>query len=834
MNRIRGLTRWLAVGGLLAAGLTPAAAQAHTPAPQPAMSCHPFVILSAYGTNESSDSQHRWGDVGVNNNYIWGLKKALSQHGYGGANLDGDSNVLPDATVDIRNVDYPAAPDLWPPTFTGYMDSMNRGRDEIVREVRWYSDNCGGTTTVILVGYSQGAEAVKNALSEPGLQSVESEVGAIVDIADPSRDNGQAGMAQDGQMRTLDANLRPASASVADGGLFERRPVPGVFAGFIGGGRYFDVCRTDDHVCNRPGAVGSDWLKQFGDSLPQHTQYGTANDENAPASEITSAAVNTAVQHHVSQTGTGGVGALTCDQKGETDPLGAAAIQAACGVIARPTWYTWGGGHSVSPPRATYGSVDKSDPVRSANDPQHLGFDCSGFIRYVYYVAAGYDIIGDTTADGNFKAPWNVRITPAQGIGALRPGDVLFFGSATYVHHTALYLGQGVIAEARQSGEYIRVSNLSDHADYAGAIRVSGAGGGGGPNSTWGTGVRTHTSPSVSAPVYTTLPGPTGIRIDCQEHAESVTAEGYTNDVWSHLPDLGGSWVSNIYVKGPGWLPNIPACDGTQPSGGSQSTWGTDVRVHSLASVSAPVVATISTPTAVTVQCQEHAESVTAEGVTNDAWSYIPDYGGYVSNIYMKGDAWLAGVPTCDGGVAGGGGNHMTWGTDVNLHTAPSSTSDQAGRLAGPTAVRIDCQVHGQSVTAEGYTNDGWSHLPDYNGWISNIYVKGEPWLTDVPACDGGQTGGQNNDGNQRQIWATNVNVRADTTTAAAVVTTIAAPTVVTIKCQWHGSPVTDQGYTNDGWSYLPDYNGWVSNIYIKGPAWLDGINECTAPPHSS
>jgi len=112
--------------------------------------------------------------------------------------------------------------------------------------------------------------------------------------------------------------------------------------------------------------------------------------------------------------------------------------------------------------------------------------------------------------------------------------------------------------------------------------------------------------------------------------------------------------------------------------------------------------------------------------------------------------------------------------------------------------------------------------------------VHGDAWLADVPSCEGGTGGGSQNSPNQRQVWASNVNVRQDTTTSSAVVTTIPAPTTVTIKCQWHGTPVTDQGYTNDGWSYLPDYNGWISNIYIKGTAWLDGIPECTAPPHAS
>jgi len=143
-------------------------------------------------------------------------------------------------------------------------------------------------------------------------------------------------------------------------------------------------------------------------------------------------------------------------------------------------------------------------------------------------------------------------------------------------------------------------------------------------------------------------------------------------------------------------------------------------------------------------------------------------------------------------------------------------------------------QILGMYANANAGNANSWSYLPDSNAWISNIYVHGDAWLADVPTCEGGTGGGSQNSPNQRQVWAANVNVRQDTTTSSAVVTTIPAPTTVAIKCQWHGTPVTDQGYTNDGWSYLPDYNGWISNIYIKGTAWLDGIPECTAPPHAS
>jgi hypothetical protein len=76
------------------------------------------------------------------------------------------------------------------------------------------------------------------------------------------------------------------------------------------------------------------------------------------------------------------------------------------------------------------------------------------------------------------------------------------------------------------------------------------------------------------------------------------------------------------------------------------STWGTNVRTHTLPSTSSPVVSTFPGPTTVTVVCQRHAEVVTAEGYTNDAWSRLSD-GSWLTNIYIEGGAWLEGVPTC-------------------------------------------------------------------------------------------------------------------------------------------------------------------------------------------
>jgi hypothetical protein len=89
---------------------------------------------------------------------------------------------------------------------------------------------------------------------------------------------------------------------------------------------------------------------------------------------------------------------------------------------------------------------------------------------------------------------------------------------------------------------------------------------------------------------------------------------------------------------------NIPPGQGSTSA--VFSTWGTDVRTHTLPSINSPIVHTFSGPTTVTLVCQKHAEVVTAEGYTNDAWSQLSD-GSWISNIYIQGGAWFDGVQTC-------------------------------------------------------------------------------------------------------------------------------------------------------------------------------------------
>ncbi|MFJ7771111.1 hypothetical protein ACIQ1J_22605 [Streptomyces sp. NPDC097107] len=59
-------------------------------------------------------------------------------------------------------------------------------------------------------------------------------------------------------------------------------------------------------------------------------------------------------------------------------------------------------------------------------------------------------------------------------------------------------------------------------------------------------------------------------------------------------------------------------------------------------------VARLPGPASVRVACQVRGGLVEYDGYSNDAWSYLPDHGGHLSNIFIDvTDAWLPGVPTC-------------------------------------------------------------------------------------------------------------------------------------------------------------------------------------------
>jgi len=66
--------------------------------------------------------------------------------------------------------------------------------------------------------------------------------------------------------------------------------------------------------------------------------------------------------------------------------------------------------------------------------------------------------------------------------------------------------------------------------------------------------------------------------------------------------------------------------------------------------------------------------------------------------------------------------------------------------------------------------------------------------------------------------WSDHVNVRPDPSTAKPALTQLPAGVEVLIGCQKRGQEVSVPPYTNDWWAYLPQYGGWISNIYVSSP----------------
>ncbi len=117
------------------------------------------------------------------------------------------------------------------------------------------------------------------------------------------------------------------------------------------------------------------------------------------------------------------------------------------------------------PPSEAAGAVVEAalaqvgDPyVWGASGPN--GFDCSGLTQFAY-AAAGVALPHSSRA----QAGMGVAVSR----GELQPGDVVYFYSP--VSHVGLYIGNGQMVHARQTGQPVAVTTV-DMRGYAGARRI--------------------------------------------------------------------------------------------------------------------------------------------------------------------------------------------------------------------------------------------------------------------------------------------------------------------------------------------------------------------------
>jgi hypothetical protein len=77
-----------------------------------------------------------------------------------------------------------------------------------------------------------------------------------------------------------------------------------------------------------------------------------------------------------------------------------------------------------------------------------------------------------------------------------------------------------------------------------------------------------------------------------------------------------------------------------------------------------------------------------------------------------------------------------TWGSGVRVRTGPTTTSSVVTTLPAGVDVLVGCQKRGQTVSVPPYTNDWWAYLPQYGGYMTNIYVDTpDNRIPGVPDC---------------------------------------------------------------------------------------------------
>ena len=79
------------------------------------------------------------------------------------------------------------------------------------------------------------------------------------------------------------------------------------------------------------------------------------------------------------------------------------------------------------------------------------GVDCSGFTQALYKLI-GYNIPRTSRS----QAASGTKISSSD----LKPGDLIFYGSSSYINHVAMYIGNGKIIHASNRRDGIKISNM--------------------------------------------------------------------------------------------------------------------------------------------------------------------------------------------------------------------------------------------------------------------------------------------------------------------------------------------------------------------------------------
>lgn len=122
-------------------------------------------------------------------------------------------------------------------------------------------------------------------------------------------------------------------------------------------------------------------------------------------------------------------------------------------LVAADIPYAWGGGTLEGP---SQGISDGGGAADAHGDYNKVGYDCSGLSRYVHFQLTGEEV--PRTSEAQYAAGSEVSAEEA------KPGDFVFpnssFGGGG-PGHVQIYLGDGKVLEAPQSGDQVKISEMT-------------------------------------------------------------------------------------------------------------------------------------------------------------------------------------------------------------------------------------------------------------------------------------------------------------------------------------------------------------------------------------